>query len=288
MKLIKSADPDVFLADVKEHLLLHEAENNLPLGILSSLIAGEYRDQAPYLAQVVDHGEVKLVVMRTPPYPALLSYEENQLDHGIIDLVNEDLWKEFGDELSGMTGSKDLVSHFTDAWQKISGKIAILKTPLRIYKLERVSPVSGVSGSMRPAHDDDEGLLLDWIKWFYQDSMMDIPDPERIQRQTEKYLSSEPLLRGMMFWEDGIQPVSMAGYAGPTPNGIRIGAVYTPPAQRKKGYASACVAGLSQYLLDLGFQFCFLFTDLMNPTSNHIYQQIGYQAVSDVDTFEFK
>ena len=288
MKLLKNPDPVSFQASIKEHLLLHEAENNLPLGILASLIAGEYRDQAPYLAQVVDHGEVKLVVMRTPPYPVLLSFEENQLDHGIIDLVNEDLWKEFGDELSGMTGSKDLVSQFADSWQAVSGKMAILKMAMRIYKLERVSPVSGVSGSMRPAQDDDKGLLLDWIKGFYQDSMMDIPDPERIQRQAEKYLTSEPLLRGMMIWEAGIQPVSMAGYAGPTPNGIRIGAVYTPPTQRKKGYASACVAGLSQYLLDLGFQFCFLFTDLMNPTSNHIYQQIGYQAVSDVDTFEFK
>ena len=288
MKLIKSADPDLFLADVKEHLLLHEAENNLPLGIMANLIAGEYLDQSPYLAQVVDQGEIMLVVMRTPPYPVLLSFNELPPDQKITNLVIEDLWKEFGDKLSGMTASKDLVSHFTDAWQEISGKIAILKTPLRIYKLERVSPVSGVSGSMRPAQDDDEGLLLDWIKGFYQDSMMDIPDPERIQRQAEKYLTSDPLLRGMMIWEDGIQPVSMAGYAGPTLNGIRVGAVYTPPAQRNKGFASACVAGLSQYLLDLGFQFCFLFTDLMNPTSNHIYQQIGYQAVSDVDTFEFK
>jgi len=105
---------------------------------------------------------------------------------------------------------------------------------------------------------------------------------------TDRYLGADPCLRGMMIWSHKGNPVSMAGYSGPTTNGIRIGAVYTPPTQRKKGYASACVAGLSQYLLDLGFQFCFLFTDLMNPTSNHIYQQIGYQAVSDVDTFEFK
>jgi len=287
LKLLKNPDPVSFQASIKEHLLLHEAENNLPLGILSSLIAGEYRDQAPYLAQVVDHGEVKLVVMRTPPYPALLSFEENQLDHGIIDLVNEDLWKEFGDELSGMTGSKDLVSQFADSWQEVSGKMAILKMAMRIYKLEQVFPVLGVPGSMRPFQKADKSLLTDWLTSFYRDSLAENPTPERIKVMTDRYLSADPRLRGMMIWNYKGKPVSMAGYSGPTTNGIRIGAVYTPPTQRKKGYASACVAGLSQYLLDLGFQFCFLFTDLLNPTSNHIYQQVGYSAVSDVDTFEF-
>jgi len=288
VKLIKIADPEVFLADVKEHLLVHEAENNLPLGILSSLISGEYRDHDPYLAQVEDRGGIKLVVMRTPPYPAILSFEEVPPDQNIISLVVEDLWKEFGDELSGMTGSKELVSRFADSWQTVSGKMAILKMAMSIYKLERVFPVSGVPGSLRPFQNTDKSLLMDWIASFYRESLAENPAPERLKVMTERYLSADPCLRGMMLWEHRGNPVSMAGYSGPTTNGIRIGAVYTPPSKRKKGYASACVAGLSQYLLDLGFQFCFLFTDLLNPTSNHIYQQIGYQAVSDVDTFEFK
>jgi hypothetical protein len=288
VKLIKSANPEVFLADVKEHLLVHEAENNLPLGILSSLIAGEYRDHDPYLAQVEDQGGIKLVVMCTPPYPAILSFEEVPPDQKIISLVVEDLWKEFGDELSGMTGSKNLVSRFTDSWQAVSGKMATLKMAMRIYKLEQVFPVFGVPGSLRPFQKTDKSLLLDWIASFYRESFAENPDPERTKVMTDRYLSADPCLRGMMIWEHKGNPVSMAGYSGPTTNGIRIGAVYTPPSKRKKGYASACVAGLSKYLLDLGFQFCFLFTDLLNPTSNHIYQQIGYQAVSDVDTFEFK
>jgi predicted GNAT family acetyltransferase len=68
---------------------------------------------------------------------------------------------------------------------------------------------------------------------------------------------------------------------------MRIGPVYTPPALRKRGYASALTAALSQELLDSGRKFCFLFTDLANPTSNRIYQQIGYQAVCDVDEYRF-
>ena len=95
-------------------------------------------------------------------------------------------------------------------------------------------------------------------------------------------------MRGLYLWVDGAgQPVTMVGYQGPTPHGMRIGPVYTPPAQRRKGYASACTAAVTQYLLDGGRQFCFLFTDLANPTSNHIYQEIGYQPVVDVEMYSF-
>jgi predicted GNAT family acetyltransferase len=73
----------------------------------------------------------------------------------------------------------------------------------------------------------------------------------------------------------------MVGVAGPTPNGIRINAVYTPPEFRRRGYASACVAEVSQRMLDSGRKFCFLFTDLANPTSNKIYKAIGYRHVAD-------
>ncbi len=288
MNLLKFSDPDLFQSVVKEHLLKHEAENNLPLGILPNLIAGEYQDQHPYLVQVEDRGETKLVVVCTPPYPALISFEEIPLDEEVISLVIDDLVKELGDNLTGMTGSKNLVSQFADAWQVAAGGEVILKMVMRIYKLDLVSPVSGVPGLMRPANKADKYLLLDWYVNFHRESLVENPAPERIRAQVERYLKADPYLRGMMVWEDEGIPASMAGYTGPTTNGIRIGAVYTPPTERRKGYASACVAGLSQHLLDLGFQFCFLFTDLLNLTSNHIYQQIGYQAVNDVDTFEFK
>jgi predicted GNAT family acetyltransferase len=80
----------------------------------------------------------------------------------------------------------------------------------------------------------------------------------------------------------------MAGASGPTPKGIRIGAVYTPKALRRRGYASTLVAALSQAQLTAGRTFCFLFTDLANPTSNKIYQDIGYMPVCDVDEYRFE
>ena len=74
----------------------------------------------------------------------------------------------------------------------------------------------------------------------------------------------------------------MCTTGGRTPHGIRIGAVYTPPVLRGRGYASACVAAASQSQLDAGRTRCFLLTDLANPTANHIYQAIGYRPVRDI------
>ena len=117
--------------------------------------------------------------------------------------------------------------------------------------------------------------------------MQEISVTAKVQNQVEMYLQADPKFRGLKIWEKKGVPVSMAGYAGPTPNGIRIGAVYTPSEYRKKGYGSAVTAGVSQLLLDQGYKFCFLFTDLNNPTSNHIYQQIGYKPVCDFDRYDF-
>ena len=82
-------------------------------------------------------------------------------------------------------------------------------------------------------------------------------------------------------------PVSLAGFGSRTPNGIRVGPVYTPPERRGNGYASALVGRMTAALLEAGHRFCFLFTDLANPTSNGIYQRIGYEAVTDVDQYAF-
>ena len=93
--------------------------------------------------------------------------------------------------------------------------------------------------------------------------------------------------RTAYLWVDEGRPVSLAGAGGLTPNGIRVGPVYTPPELRGRGYASNLVAGVSQAQLDAGRRFVFLFTDLANPTANHIYQEIGYEPVTDIDEYAF-
>ncbi len=93
--------------------------------------------------------------------------------------------------------------------------------------------------------------------------------------------------RGLGVWEDEGRVVSYAGFGGRTPHGVRVDPVYTPPEQRGRGYASACTAALSQYLLERGHQRCFLHPDLASATANKIYQAIGYRPVGDVLEIRF-
>lgn len=86
---------------------------------------------------------------------------------------------------------------------------------------------------------------------------------------------------GLFVWHDPeSQPVSIAGYKGQTLNSVRIGPVYTLPDHRGRGYGSAVTAIATQALLDEGRRFVCLYTDLANPTSNHIYAEIGYEPVA--------
>jgi len=113
---------------------------------------------------------------------------------------------------------------------------------------------------------------------FYAEAL---PEPaDEAETATGIDLSLAGRGRRFYLWDDG-QPVAMSGAGGQTPHGVRIGPVYTPPEHRRRGYASALVAAISQAQLDAGRTFCFLYTDLANPTSNHIYQAIGYESVTD-------
>jgi len=287
MKILHFDDPVEFQEITRDFLLRSEAENNLPLGILASIIAGEYLETQPLLTTVEDEGKPLLVAMCTPPHPAIFSYQEVPPSSDILAGIINELRDKWGEDFTGITGNKSLTSAFTKTWEVLTGIKAKLNTAMRIYKLECVNPIAGVPGRMRPVNEGDEDTLLEWYPDFLGEATGQKPDPARVKKWVLRYRNVEKYQRGLMIWEVDEKPVSMAGYSGPTPHGIRIGAVYTPDDQRKKGFASACTAGTSQYLLNLGFQFCFLFTDLINPTSNHIYQQIGYTAVCDMDQYDF-
>ena len=67
----------------------------------------------------------------------------------------------------------------------------------------------------------------------------------------------------------------------------RVGLVYTPAEKRKRGYASMCVALLTARELTTPGRICMLYTDLANPTSNSIYQAVGYRRMGDAVELRF-
>jgi predicted GNAT family acetyltransferase len=171
---------------------------------------------------------------------------------------------------------------FAELWHGLTGAATKHFMSERIYRLVQVRPPTGVAGRARRAVESDRDLLIDWLNAFDTEAF-GTPPIDAAQR-VQAYFGDP--WRGVYLWEAD-RPISLTAFGGYTPHGIRIGPVYTPPEFRGHGYASACVARASQDLLDRGRQYCCLYTDLSNLTSNHIYQAIGYQSVCDVDDYKF-
>jgi predicted GNAT family acetyltransferase len=277
MDLRHFADADGFLAAARTFLVRREAEHNLILGICSSLGETPERYGEPYLAVVERDGIVVAAALRTPPFRLVLSEID---DPAAVDtLVADNLPR----QMPGVTGPTEQVRRFAETWNARGGPHATLASSERIYRLTTVIPARPTAGTRRLATLQDRDLVIAWTEAFMREAFGSA-DAVEVAADVDRWLARRG--RTIHLWEDG-DPVSLCGVGGETPNGIRIGPVYTPPEARGRGYASALVAAVSQAELDAGRTFCFLFTDQANPTSNHIYQAIGYVPVRDVDAFAF-
>ena len=185
-----------------------------------------------------------------------------------------------GEELPGVVGSVPEVEEFAELWSTQTAVPARTNMRQGVYAVEHVMPPQDVPGSARVATADDRELALRWWVAFGDEVLHEGgPGRELAEASVDHRLSSRKA--GILLWEHGGEPVSLAGWGGPTPNGIRVGPVYTPPELRGHGYATALTADLSQRLLDGGRRFCFLYTDLANPISNAIYERVGYRRVAE-------
>ncbi len=232
----------------------------------------------PLMASVEERDEVAAVALMTPPRNLVLSWIA---DDSTIDAIAHEL-RARGIEIPGVNGSADIARKFVLKWSELSRCSYRVQMAQRIYQLNRVTNETRSAGHLREPEQSDEALLREWRAGF----SMDAEGVDPSQAREDAALSMPPSRR-MFLWELERTPVAMAGFAGPTPNGIRVAWVYTPPENRGKGFAGACVAALSQKLLDDGRKFCFLYTDLSNPISNHIYQKIGYEPVTDATVYSF-
>lgn len=273
------------MAQAGPFLMEHEDEHNLMLGLCATLERQPevYADGA-YLACVTEGDAVITAALRTPPYNLVLARVANGADAAAAHaLLAADTRARFG-SLPGVSGRAELAHAFAEGWRALTG------TPYRqmmheyFYRLDRVIAPPPVAGALRRATEADRPVLERWMVAF-NDEALGGAEPMDVARWVTNALSFNT--RGIYVWEDGAV-AAIAGWSGPTAHGVRIGPVYTPPEQRGRGYASACVAILSQHLLESGRTFCFLFTDLANPTSNHIYQTVGYNPVNDMDVYIFE
>jgi uncharacterized protein len=261
-----------FLDEAGPLLLADEARHNLLVSIGQALVDVPETYPEHHLFMVVDDGDVVQAAGLTPPFHLVISRPSVA---GAETALAEFLHRE-GLAIPGVIGALPEVEGFAGAWARVAGVTAEIGMAQRIYSCAAVRPVEGAPGRTRTATEDDRDLVTRWVRAFAREALQE--DGERMDRTVELRLRG----RGGSFvlWEDD-GPVSITGYGSWTPNGVRIGPVYTPPELRGRGYASALVASVSAELLAGGRRLCFLYTDLANPTSNRVYTRIGYEPVCD-------
>jgi predicted GNAT family acetyltransferase len=281
LRLERPSDVSQFEIRAGAFLRAREAENNLVLGLITGLKGGRtFGPRPPYFAVVRSGDTVIAAALRTPPHNLLLAAGSEPEP---LPLIVDDAFRAMPDT-PGLSGPKQVAARAAELWSGWTGASARVVMAQRIYQLTRVIPPRRSPGGARVARDGDRAGLVEWFQAFAAEALPAHPGSRQDAEDAATYWIGSG---GLWVWSDG-GLVAMAGAGGRTPNGIRVGAVYTPPEQRRRGYATSLVAALSQAQLDAGRRFCFLYTDLANPTSNKIYQDIGYEPVCDVDEYRFE
>ena len=274
-------DAGEFLASAGPLLLEDEARHNLILGL-----AGTLRDHPAvypewHLWLVWETDDPVAAALRTPPFNLVLARPRRP--EALVALANALV----GDsvELPGLTASLPEADAFAELWEKRARVHRRRRMATRLYRASAVRRPGDVSGRARAATGLDRELLVSWLDAFAAEASEGVDAPaQHAERWIDARLGGAG---GFVLWDDE-GPVSLAGWGGRTPNGVRIGPVYTPPEHRRRGYGSAVTAAASAEQLAAGRRFCFLYTDLANPTSNRIYVAIGYEPVCDSVDYAFE
>jgi uncharacterized protein len=280
MMLLKTfAGAADFLREVHAYLGKQEVVNGLMLGLAIRLADEPLAyGNAPYFAAVTDAYGPVLTALMTPPHNLIL-YSDQESVPEALELVALDLierqWP-----VAGTAGPVRLVEMFSNLWTRLTGITDQPGMSQRIYMLRQVVHPHYSPGRLRLAAEGDADLVIKWMDAFWLEAAPSGPrfSPDALYQR---------IAQQTLFLWDHHGPVSVALKTRPTSHGICISGAYTPPQLRRRGYATSCVAALSQRLLDAGFEFCTLFTDLSNPTSNDIYQKIGYRPVCDFQEIKF-
>ena len=277
-------DPAEWLEAVLPLLMLDEARHNLHLGLAHTLVHHPSVYPSKHLWSVEDAGTVVGAALQTPPHNVVLAQPAAE---GANDLLADAIGSA-GIRLPGVVGGLPEAEAFASGWCGRTGQTARRVMGQGIYALTAVRGVPAAAGTPRTATTDDLELVAGWIREFQDEVVPEAlrGDPAQVRRRLESVLASDE--EGIWLWEAEGQVASLSGFGGPTPNGMRIGPVYTPPGLRGRGYATTLVAELSRRQLAGGRRFCFLHTDLANPTSNAIYVRIGYGRVCDSVVLAFE
>lgn len=281
-------DPGVFLALAGAHLtqdpLLTTVVSTVTHRALANDAAGLPRPDHPRWWVVVREGsEVVGLAMRTAPfapYPLFVLPMAEQAARAIAQAL-----RDRGEHVGGVNGAGPAAEALAGESARLQGGAAHVEERTRLFELRTLVPPAPVPGWLRAAGADDLALVADWFNAFEADAAAQAgrPAPGGAGLRFEVDDLEERIAeRRVWLWEDERGEVAhLTGHTLPAFGVSRIGPVYTPPGRRGRGFASAAVAEVASRFVDNRVRVC-LFTDQANPTSNRIYQALGFEPVVDM------
>jgi predicted GNAT family acetyltransferase len=233
--------------------------------VLGSIVAEVRAETAPDAWCAVRQGTDAVAIRSDRRFPALFTSGWDGPDLAAAIALVRQL-----PDLIGVSGPVDTVDPAVAA---MPDRQQLQRTGIRLFRLDELASPQDVTGEPRPASADDRELLVDWYGAFNREA-------HAMLRRPAEFVDRALATGRAWLWWDGGRPVSLAARRPPEAGSARIGPVYTPADCRGQGYASAVTAAATRDILDLG-AIPVLFTDLANPTSNKIYQLLGYYPVED-------
>lgn len=279
-------DPVEFLAAAGPLL---EA-NPVPSTVVASATARLRRDGLPedppaplwWLVVRDREGAVVGAGMRTTSTPPYRPYLLAMPDEAARDLAR--VLHERGEQVPGINGALPAVLVFAEEIARLTGDTVRIAEEMRLHEVTELVPVPAAPGVLRKAGEDDIELVLDWFDAFDLDAAEQAgrADPHPAPIESRETTLGRIVAGEIWFWESpGGVRVHVTAFNPPSFGVARIGPVYTPREHRGNGYAAVAVAEVSRMLLDCGHRVC-LFTDQANPTSNALYERLGYRPVVDM------
>ncbi|ACO28698.1 TPA: GNAT family N-acetyltransferase [Bacillus cereus] len=257
-----------FKKEVIPFLEKNEQENNLILGVLQMV------QQPIFMGVAKQEEEVAVVFLQTEEKKQIIVATSEMVEEAIVELAKK--LAEVYPNVPGLIGNKKVVQRLAEEIAVLENKKMNVVMEQGVYALQQVKKKWTEEEIFREINSDELPVIEKWIYQFCED--VNLPTTKEEAEQTAHTLITNHRLFGLEI--DG-KLVSVAAKTRPTKNNITINFVYTPKEERKKGYASNCVAALSQRMLDEGYKTTTLYTDLANPTSNKIYQEIGYEQIAE-------
>jgi len=268
-------DSREFLDHAGAFLRLRPVEHSVLLSVATSHLGEAVASADPDLwLWAEDNGEVVAAAQHTPPHGAYLSTGPASA----IQVLARSLWL-MRPGLPGVAGLGTAPLEFAAQWSRLGGPQATATMRLGVYAADDVTIPRGIAGLLRLAIETDAMLLRRWVAEFVAEAGVKSVTEDQIGPRIDDQL--------LFVWEVNGTPVSMAAVTVAEGGVSRVQYVYTPPKIRNHGYASACVAALTARELAHPGRTCMLFTDLANPTSNGIYQAVGYRRLGDAAELRF-